>query len=135
MPLLSVFFIRASLIYLTLGFTFGGLMLVNKGTGSFTLVWSLLGSHIELLFFGWIVQLMLGVAFWILPRFSQSPRRGKENLAWLSFLILNAGIWMDVLSPLFHELPWLPTIGQILQVSAAVLFAMHVWPRIKPSHQ
>ena len=31
MPRLSVYFVRASLIYLVLGFTFGGLLLANKG--------------------------------------------------------------------------------------------------------
>src|SRR5574341_695886 len=110
MPLLRVFFIRTALIYLSLGFTIGGLMLFNKGLTIMPAVWNLLPAHIEFLLIGWIIQLILGVVFWILPRFSQGPPRGKEEIAWLSYLLINAGIWMDILAPLFYELPWLPLL-------------------------
>jgi hypothetical protein len=133
MPLLSVFFIRTALIYLSLGFTFGGLMLFNKGITVMPAVWSLLPAHIEFLLIGWTIQLILGVAFWILPRFSRGPTRGKEEIAWLSYFLINAGIWMDILSPLFHELPWLPFLGRLFEVGAAVTFAGYAWGRVKPT--
>jgi hypothetical protein len=134
MPLLSVFFIRTALIYLSLGFTFGGLMLFNKGITIMPGVWNLLPAHIEFLLFGWTIQLMLGVAFWILPRFSQGSARGKEEIAWWSYILINAGIWVDILAPLFHELPWLPLLGRLVEVSAALLFAIYAWPRVKPTN-
>jgi len=132
MPLLSVFFIRTALIYLSLGFTFGGLMLFNKGITIMPAVWSLLPAHIEFLLIGWTIQLLLGVAFWILPRFSRGPARGREEIAWLSYFLVNAGIWTDVLSPLFHELPWLPLLGRLFEVGAAAVFAGYAWGRVKP---
>lgn len=131
MPLLSAYFIRTGLIYLALGFTLGGLMLFNKGVPVMPAFWSLLPAHIELLLIGWTIQLILGVAFWILPRFSRAPARGKEELAWVSYLMINTGIWVEILSPLSQNLAWLPLLGRLLEAGAALVFALYAWPRIK----
>ena len=88
MPRLSRWFIRAALLYLTLGFTFGGLMLFNKGVPLSVWLWRLLPAHVEFLLLGWTVQLATGVGFWILPRFGSL--RGNERIAWVSFVLLNA---------------------------------------------
>jgi hypothetical protein len=47
MPRLSIYFIRASLIYLPLGFTFGALLLAKKGLMLSPEIWVLLPIHIE----------------------------------------------------------------------------------------
>ena len=62
MPRLSVWFVRASLIYLLVGFTFGALMLAEKGIPYYPPIFNLLPIHIELLLIGWLVQLAMGVA-------------------------------------------------------------------------
>ncbi len=108
-------------------------MLFNKGLTIMPAIWSLLPAHIEFLLIGWTIQLILGVVFWILPRFSQGPPRGKEEIAWLSYLLINAGIWMDILAPLFYELPWLPLLGRLFEVGSALAFAIYAWPRVKPT--
>ena len=131
MPVWSVFFVRTSLIYMALGFTYGSWMLINKGVVAAPSFWEALPAHIEFLLIGWIIQLILGVAFWILPRFGHESTRGNERLAWLSYILINAGIWMVFLSPLFHELPWLPVLGRLMETGAALLFVLHAWPRIK----
>ena len=69
MPRLSIWYIRASLLYLVLGFTLGGLLLFNKGIPLDPRIWILLPAHIESVLFGWTVQLVMGMAFWILPDF------------------------------------------------------------------
>ena len=69
MPKLSCWFIRAALLHLALGITFGMLILLHKATPFYPPLWRLLSLHIELLLFGWTVQLVMGVAFWIFPRF------------------------------------------------------------------
>ena len=77
MPRLSAWFIRASLIYLLLGFAFGALILAQKGISYYPLVWNLFPIHMEFLLIGWFAQLAMGVAFWILPRFSSGQPRGN----------------------------------------------------------
>lgn len=132
MPRLSVWAIRASMLYLAAGFTLGGLMLFNKGVPLHPALWSLLPAHVEFLLFGWTLQLALGVAFWILPRFAQEPKRGNESLVWIALGLLNAGVWLVGLGPLLRLSASLTLIGRLAQVGAAAAFALHAWPRIKP---
>ncbi len=132
MPRLSVLFIRTGLVYLAIGFTFGGILLFNKGIPIFPASWALLPAHIELLLIGWTLQLIMGVAFWILPRFSRPPARGKEFLAWLSYYLLNLGVWLVISSSLFPQWNGMTTLGRLAETVAAAAFALHAWPRIKP---
>lgn len=132
MPKLSVWSIRASLIYLALGFTFGGLLLFNKGVPINPMVWNLLPAHIDFLLFGWTVQLVIGVAFWILPRYRQPPKRGDVRVAWASVALLNVGVLSAAFGPLLTSAPGVSLAGKIMEAGAALLFALHAWPRVKP---
>ncbi len=131
MPRLSVYYIRASLIYLVLGFTFGGLLLANKGLMLSPAIWMLLPVHIEFDLMGWLVQLAMGVAFWILPRFSKGPLRGNERLSWIAFFLINLGILLVALDGL-TDIQWLAVMGRVLELLALTLFTFGNWRRIKP---
>jgi hypothetical protein len=131
MPRLSAFFIRFSLVYLLLGFTWGGLMLFNKGIPLHPLVWRLLPSHIEFVLFGWTVLLIMGMAFWILPRFTTRTSRGNEKFAWGALILVNAGIWLVALASVYPLYGWLVFMGRISQVGGVLLFILYAWPRIK----
>lgn len=132
MPRLSVFFVRASLIYLLLAFTFGGLILANKGVMISARIWALLPLHIEFAFVGWMFQLAMGVAFWILPRFSSSATpRGNESWSWVAFVLVNAGIALVVLQTLLGR-QWLLLVGRGLELLGLLAFAVGNWKRIKP---
>lgn len=133
MPLLSRWMVKAALIYLALGFTLGGLLLANKGIPIHPMLWLLLPAHQEFLLSGWMFQLALGVAFWILPRFATEPKRGNTRLAWAGWILLNAGIWVISLSPITPGWSWMPLLGRVLQVSGGGAFAWHFWPRVKPA--
>ena len=130
MPRLSRWFIRSSLIYLLLGFTLGGILLAHKGLALHPALWRVLPAHIELALFGWIVQLAMGVAFWILPRFGAS--RGNEWAAWLAFGLLNGGIWLVIGGAVLGGGATLVLLGRLAEASAVLAFARHAWPRIKP---
>ena len=87
-------------------------------------------AHIELLTLGWLLQLALGVAYWILPRFWEGPPRGNTVGAHLAFILLNGGIWLVALSTIFGLPNSLFFSGRILEAGAVVAFAWHIWPRI-----
>lgn len=128
MPRLSVWSVRAALLHLLVGFTLGALMLANKGQPFWPQAWGLISPHVEILLLGWIVQLALGVAFWILPRFPGGSR-GNEILADVSLLLLNLGILLVAV----HEyIPLLLPTGRLLEAAAGILFTLHAWGRVKP---
>ena len=130
MPRLSCWFIRAALLYLAVGVTIGGLVLAHKGVPFYPFVWRLLPLHIEFLLFGWTVQLVMGVGFWIFPRFLRS--RGNEKPAWLAFGLLNLGVWLAGAGPMLGLPPVVLFLGRVTEAGAVAAFAVHVWPRIKP---
>ncbi len=131
MPRLTVWFVRAALVYLLLGFTFGALLLLHKGLPLHPALWSLLPAHIEFVLFGWTVQLVLGMAFWILPRFARPPVRGNEKPAWAAFLLINAGVLLLGLSAFGPGGAWTVLLGRAAEAAGVIAFAVHAWPRVK----
>lgn len=129
MPTLSVWFIRCALAYLGLGFTIGACILFNKAVPAIPSIWNLLQMHIEFLLLGFILQLTMGVAFWIFPRLQTLTDRGDEMKAAIAFVLLNAGIWVCSVSP-FISLSYTLMIGRIFQTAAVILFVMNLWPRV-----
>ena len=71
-------------------------------------------------------------AFWILPRFRAGPERGREWPAWLAYLLLNAGVLTAGLGLSIAGFAGLALAGRSAEGLAAVAFAFHAWPRIKP---
>lgn len=132
MPTLTIWYIRSALLHLLLGFTFGALMLANKGIPFYPALWRLRAAHIEILLVGWIVQLALGVAYWIVPRFWEPPRRGNRLGAYLAFGLLNLGVWLIALQTIYGLPPLLAVLGRVAEAGAAVSFAAHIWPRVVP---
>lgn len=131
MPRLSTWSIRASLLYLLIGVTFGQLMLFNKGIPIDGRIWLLLPAHIEFLLVGWMAQLALAVAHWIIPRF-RGGEYGNLALARLSFGLLNAGVLMAGLGPPLGAPPWIVLAGRLAEVGAVISYAVYIWPRIRP---
>lgn len=131
MPRQSVWFVKASLIYLALGFTFGGLMLANKGVLISPFLFTLLPAHMEFLLMGWLVQLAMGVVFWIAPRFSGAKPRGNVYLVILAFWLLNLGIGLVSLRS-YVQIDWLMLVGRLMEVTAVTGFGIGTWKRIKP---
>lgn len=129
MPRLSQWAIRAAFLYLLLGFSLGALLLAHKGLPLHPMLWNLLPLHIEFLLFGWVVQLTLGMAFWILPRYWEAPRRPRAWAAVLAILLLNSGIWL-VVGGAFGGTRWALFAGRVLEVTAVLFFALHAWRRV-----
>ena len=139
MPRLSCFFLRGGFICLALGMLAGGLILLQKGTGRFPVLWVLLPAHIYLVLVGGVTQCALGVSHWILPRLARGRRRGVTALAWSSYWSLNAAIFLVAMHPAIEIAMGTGAAGAafvcggILHGVAAVAFTLHAWPRIRPS--
>lgn len=131
MPKLSVWLVRAALIHMGIGFLFGALILYHKGIPIYDWIWKLLNPHIELMIFGWTIQFVMGIAFWILPRFSDKPRYGKTVLGWWSFALLNGSILLTAAAAWFTA-DILSLMGRFGMLIAVAVFLILVRSRVKP---
>lgn len=127
------------MIWLALGSTIGGLLLLNKGLPLLPWLWLLRFTHVHLLLVGWTVQFACGVAFWILPRLDAAGTRGDERLIWLCYGSLNAGVILAAINdPLgavlaAKDVLWpLPVLAGLLYLVAISAFVIHAAPRVVP---
>lgn len=132
MPLASVWLIRASFAHLVSGAILGALYLAWKAEGWMPWVVSHRQIHVEQMLVGWMVQLVIGVAFYILPRTDNTAAYRSGPLIWVVFALLNAGVVMAALGSAPDYPPALLLTGRVLEVAAAGLFALHAWHRQRP---
>lgn len=130
MPRISTWFVRTALLYLALGFSIGAVLLANKAFYIYPTAWRLLPIHIETLLIGWLVQLAMGVAFWILPRLSGSSPRGNQQLVWLSFALINLGMGVIIIEAIIFA-PLLLLTGRLVEVGGVIIFVAGSWKRVK----
>lgn len=130
MPRLSYWIIRCALVYLVMGFSLGTWMLLAKAMGSPEVVGRWRPIHAELLLIGWLIQLVIGVSYWILPRLDVQNRRGYEPFVGLAVLMLNAGIGLNC-AGFWMGHPLLLAIGRGLEVGGLLLYALALLPRLK----
>jgi hypothetical protein len=128
MPRVSAWFIRASLCHLVGGFVLGGLLLAGKGIALPPALWAWRPVHIEMLLVGWMIQLVLGVAIWIFPRFvlHRRPRRSAVS-AWVAFVLLNLGVVLVCFGA------GTAAAGRLSELAAAASFGIHLWGRVSPA--
>ncbi|MGB7213083.1 MAG: hypothetical protein WBC97_10720 [Gemmatimonadales bacterium] len=124
MPVLSTWFVRTALLELLAGFLLGALMLATRGHTLALWAAPLLPLHIELLVLGWLANLALGVAYWILPKHASGPERGRRWPVIAAWCSLNAGV-------LLAGLHVAPGLGRAAELGAVMLFAAHALPRVK----
>ena len=150
MPTTSRLFVRASFLYLSLGAIIGALLLINRWIPLGSAVLALRASHIEFLLAGWLIQLILGVAWWLFPPMALRPRpgsstpirrgqaqRGSEPLFWTTFAFLNAGVLLQaVFAPLYtwtnvRAFNLLASISGLFLLVAAITFVINMWGRVR----
>lgn len=134
----TIFAVKTSLIWMLAGFVIGGLMLVDHMVPGNWRAW-LLPTHGHMLFVGWFVQFVIGIAFWLLPRKRRPelPLGYGEHKAFIALAMLNVGLAMRVIAePLWRDRQegwWIDSLlagSSILQVAAIFIFVTQMWPRI-----
>ncbi|MEZ4585388.1 MAG: hypothetical protein R2909_03185 [Gemmatimonadales bacterium] len=128
MPTLSVWAVRAALLYLVAGALLGTAMLLAKA--GFFPVGALraIPVHQEVVLLGWMLQLALGVGYWILPRVEGA--RPRAALAVLAVVSLNAGVIGVAIGGALGA-GELTLAGRLLELVGAVAFIGHIWTRVK----
>lgn len=133
MPPLTRWFLKAALIYLILALC-AGVLLVLPDT---TPMAGLFPVYFHLLTFGWLTQLIFGVALWMFPKYSPSQPRGNEWLGWATFMFLNAGL---ILRMIFEPLQatsvsslnaGMLVLAAVFQWLAGLAFVTNTWKRVR----
>ena len=132
MPALSVWMVRLSLLHLVAGSGLGALLLASREMPRLAEIggglWGFRNVHLETLLVGFMVQLALGVAFWILPRVGGERPRAWQAVA--GALLLNAGVLAAAGGGAWEAEAW-ALAGRSAEATAALLFAVHAWPRVR----
>jgi hypothetical protein len=137
MPRLARWFIKAALVYFVLALGAGVLLQARALIDLSPKIASLRPVYFHLLTVGWITQLILGVGYWMFPKFSKENPRGSERLAWATFVLINLGLLLRAISEPLVAIGTSPDLGALLALSAVLqviagwLFVINTWARIK----
>ncbi len=130
MPLLTRTFIKTAMICLALALALGVLLALGFKNGFFPV-------YIHLLVFGWLTQLIFGVALWMFPKYSNEKPRGSEALGWWTYALLNSGLFLRaIVEPIQSTQPnplngWALALSATLQFLAGLLFVFNTWQRVR----
>jgi hypothetical protein len=120
-------FVRAALLYLVYTALLGTLFYLFP-----SLVGPFRPSHVHAGLVGFFLQMVMGVAYWMMPR---PGGLRQDRLEGLTFFLLNAGLLLRLsLEPFYlreHEglRPWLGLSG-VLQLLATLVFAFAMHQRV-----
>jgi len=132
MPAIARWFVKTSFVFLILALLVGVYQQIPGAVQS-----GIFPVYVHLLVFGWLTQLIFGIALWMLPKFSHQHPHGYEWLNGGTYLTLNAGLLLRLIfEPLQSwqaSLPagWALVLAAILQWLAGMMFVFNAWSRIK----
>jgi hypothetical protein len=124
-------------------------LLVGAGLGGYGLIASVvelpydrgavLPAHVEVMLFGWLVQMVLGVAWWMLPRRLEDrgsaaageDGRGRTAPVVLAFAALNAGLALSVLAHASGSVS-LAAAGRVVALVAVARVVAAMAVRVRP---
>jgi cbb3-type cytochrome oxidase subunit 1 len=137
MPYVSRLFIKTGITYLVVTFIAGAVLLSLDALGH-PAPFIVGVEHGHAGFVGWLVNTVIGVAYWLLPanraRFPQTQGRYPERLARSSFYLLNIGLLLRLFGEPFvgsgAAVRAAVVVGAVLQVLGIAAFAWIAWQRI-----
>lgn len=138
MPLITRTFIKTSLVYFVLALVAGLLTAVARVISLPPVFNRMTPVYFHLLMVGWVTLMIMGVAFWMFPRFTKELPRGHIWLMWAAYGLINVGLILRVIAePMLGltagSMPW----GELLAASAltqwlgGLCFVANVWPRLQ----
>ncbi|MCU0498917.1 MAG: cbb3-type cytochrome c oxidase subunit I [Anaerolineae bacterium] len=137
MPTLSRWFIKTGLIYLMIALLVGAVLLMQPVMGWSSQWQALRPVYLHLIFIGWVTQVIMGVGYWMFPKYSPKHPRGDLRLGWAVFILLNLGLILRSIAEPAAILAPQAGLGGLLGIAAVCLvfagwgFAVNTWGRIK----
>jgi len=137
LPVLTRLWIKTALVYFLLALLLG-ILLAGQNAGLIRLpVQGLFPSYIHFLAVGWISQLIIGVVFWMFPKYTQEKPRRSDTLGWVTYVSLNLGLIFRLVGEPQHSTTnaawagWLMVASATLLLTAGTTFVINTWARVK----
>jgi hypothetical protein len=137
MPKVSRVFIKTGMIHLAVALLLGAVEAAARGGLVDARLMAIWPSYLHVLFIGWLMHLVIGVAHWMFPVSRVGPRRGREGIMIASYVALNVGlIARTVVEPSTQWVaPWVRQVGMSGSAIAlwlgGLLFVVNTWHRIR----
>jgi hypothetical protein len=137
MPTLTRLYVKTSLLYLVAALLFALLLALGQAIALPPLLRSAGPVYFHLFLLGWVTQLIMGIVFWMFPKYSREYPRGSVRLALATYVLLNTGLLLRVVgeparavdpAPLWG---WLLVASGLLQWLAGAGFVANTWGRVK----
>lgn len=133
MPPLTRWFLKAALVYLILALC-TGILLALPNTVPIAGVFPV---YLHLLTFGWLTQLIFGIALWMFPKYAPDKPHGPEWLGWSTFVSLNMGLILRMVFEPIHAQAaasissWMLVSAACFQWLSGVAFVANTWKRVR----
>jgi hypothetical protein len=137
MPTLSRWFIKIGMLYFVAGLMIGASLLAQPVMGWSASLQLLRPVYLHFLFIGWVTQIIMGVGYWMFPKYSKEKPRGREWLGWAVLISLNAGMILRAVGePMIVLAPqagagWTLAAASLFLLLAGWGFIFNTWGRIK----
>lgn len=134
---MSRWFIKIGMLYFVGGLLMGAVLLAQPVMGWSPSLQTLRPVYLHMLFIGWVTQIIMGVGYWMLPKYSKEKPRGREWLGWAVLILLNAGMILRSISEPAMLLTPSPVWGWLLATASLFLllagwgFILNTWGRIR----
>jgi len=136
MPLLTRWYIKCALLYLTAALLIGVGAAVPGSWQPGSFFARLRPVYFHLFLVGWVTLFIIGVANWLFPRASRQHFNHHPALAWTAFSLLNTGLILRVfLEPIPSAtaawIGWGLALSAVLQWSGGVLAILQLGRRVR----
>jgi len=137
MPTLTRVFIKTGLVYFLMA------MVVGVALAAPTVIHlpqgfaALRPVYFHLFMVGWVLQLIIGIAYWMFPKLSKQEPRGSTALGWLVYGCLNVGLMFRAVGEVLLalqpgvEIGWTLAVAAVLQLIGGWGFIVNTWLRVK----
>ncbi len=137
MPTLTRYFIKTAMVYLVLALLTALLLSAQPVLNLSPSIAVIRPVYFHLFMLGWVTELIIGVAYWMFPKFSKENPRRNERVAWGVYILLNVGLVLraigeplSALQPEFNA-GWILALSAVLQLVAGWGFIFNTWDRVK----
>ncbi len=132
-------YIKTAFGFLTLGLLLGLTMLAQRELAGTWPPPYVIAAHKHVIFVGFVLFMILGVALWIFPRAREDDPRFRPRRIDLVYGLLLAGTLARFAGELLRgyagldALRWLILAGGLAQAAAVLLYVWTIWYRIRPA--